>query len=246
MSAESMVAAMEALLGLGEFRDNTNKVTEWYGLNGQPWCDQAITYAAWHSGNQGPVVFGGKYAYTPAHAQAFADHGEWHPMTSGVVASGIRRGDVVFFDWSGGSSIGGIDHVGLVTGTNGATVYTVEGNVENGCRRKVRGAHEIAGFGRPAYTGSNQKPAPPAAHGLAAFPGTDWFRKAPNSATVTAMGKRLVAVGCGRYSSGPGPQWSDADRQSYAAWQRRCGLSGSDADGFPGKATWDRLKVPVA
>jgi murein DD-endopeptidase MepM/ murein hydrolase activator NlpD len=34
------------------------------------------------------------------------------------------------------------------------------------------------------------------------------------------------------------------DRQSYAAWQHKLGFSGSDADGTPGKGSWDRLHVP--
>ncbi|MFD7539561.1 MULTISPECIES: peptidoglycan-binding protein [unclassified Streptomyces] len=81
--------------------------------------------------------------------------------------------------------------------------------------------------------------------GYAPFPGTAWFKSAPRSPLVTAMGRRLVAEGCGRYSSGPGPQWTDSDRQSYAAWQRKRGFGGADADGWPGKATWDALKVPA-
>ena len=253
MSVEIMIAAMESLLGTAEHGgDNTNKVTAWYGLNGQPWCDQGITYAAWHSGNQAAVCFGGKYAYTPTHAQAFKDHGQWHPMTNGVVASGIRRGDIVFFDWEGGSAIGGIDHVGIVTGTNGATVYTIECNIDNACLRKVRGVHEIAGFGRPAYTGaSNNAPAPSSAPiktpsgSYQPFPGTAWFHKAPRAALVERMGQRLVAVGCSKYKTGPGPQWTDADRESYKAWQRKRGFTGDDADGWPGKASWDALKVPA-
>jgi hypothetical protein len=76
------------------------------------------------------------------------------------------------------------------------------------------------------------------------FPGTDWFKKNPKSAIVTAMGKRLVAEGCSAYSSGPGPQWTDADKASYAKWQRKLGYSGTAADGWPGKASWDKLKVP--
>ena len=76
------------------------------------------------------------------------------------------------------------------------------------------------------------------------FPGADWFRNNPNSPIVTAMGVRLVAEGCGAYLSGPGPQWSDVDRQSYANWQRKLGYAGSDADGWPGQTSWDRLKVP--
>ncbi|MBB5934580.1 peptidoglycan-binding protein [Streptomyces zagrosensis] len=88
--------------------------------------------------------------------------------------------------------------------------------------------------------GSTGKPA-----ALAPFPGAAWFKKNPRSPLVTAMGRRLVAEGCGRYVSGPGPQWTDADRKSYAAWQRKRGFSGADADGWPGKTTWDALKVPA-
>ncbi|MFF8485147.1 peptidoglycan-binding protein [Streptomyces antibioticus] len=76
------------------------------------------------------------------------------------------------------------------------------------------------------------------------YPGESWFRKKPRSAIVTAMGKRLVAVGCSAYSSGPGPQWTEADRKSYAKWQRKQGHTGSAADGWPGITTWTALKVP--
>ncbi|MFE5996780.1 peptidoglycan-binding protein [Streptomyces sp. NPDC056454] len=76
------------------------------------------------------------------------------------------------------------------------------------------------------------------------FPGASFFAVGRNSPIVTAMGKRLVAEGCGRYAVGPGPRWSEADRNSYAAWQRKLGYTGSDADGIPGKTSWDRLKVP--
>ncbi|MFG2963593.1 peptidoglycan-binding protein [Streptomyces sp. NPDC048288] len=76
------------------------------------------------------------------------------------------------------------------------------------------------------------------------FPGASWFRKNPKSPVVTAMGKRLVANGCSAYASGPGPQWTEADRQSYAKWQRRLGYTGSSADGWPGAKSWAALKVP--
>ncbi|MEW2300065.1 peptidoglycan-binding protein [Streptomyces sp. NPDC006655] len=80
--------------------------------------------------------------------------------------------------------------------------------------------------------------------GYAPFPGAGYFRTGRSSALVTAMGKRLVAEGCGRYAKGPGPSWTDADRRSYAAWQRKLGYSGDDADGIPGPASWAKLRVP--
>ncbi|MEU3836514.1 peptidoglycan-binding protein [Streptomyces microflavus] len=76
------------------------------------------------------------------------------------------------------------------------------------------------------------------------YPGAAFFKAGRRSPIVTAMGKRLVAEGCGRYTVGPGPAWSTADRNSYAAWQRKLGYTGTDANGIPGKTSWDRLKVP--
>ncbi len=85
----------------------------------------------------------------------------------------------------------------------------------------------------------------PGTQTYAPFPGTAWFKGNPRSVLITAMGRRLVAEGCGRYADGPGPQWTDADRQSYAAWQRKQGFAGTDADGWPGQQTWDALQVPT-
>lgn len=76
------------------------------------------------------------------------------------------------------------------------------------------------------------------------FPGADWFKRNPKSPVVTAMGKRLVAEGCSAYSSGPGAQWTDADRESFRKWQRKLGDAPAYCDGWPGKKQWDALKVP--
>ncbi|MFD6889306.1 peptidoglycan-binding protein [Streptomyces sp. NPDC059957] len=86
----------------------------------------------------------------------------------------------------------------------------------------------------------NEVPAPK----FEPFPGVDFFRSYPRSPIVTAVGRRLVEVGCSAYASGPGPQWTAADIASYAKWQRRLGYSGRDADGIPGRTSWDALKVP--
>ncbi|GGP91665.1 peptidoglycan-binding protein [Streptomyces roseolilacinus] len=93
---------------------------------------------------------------------------------------------------------------------------------------------------------SPQKPAPPkpATPRYQPFPGAAFFRSNPRSPIITAMGRRLVAEGCGRYRVGPGPRWSEADRRSYAAWQRKLGHTGADADGWPGATSWNVLKVP--
>jgi LysM repeat protein len=88
------------------------------------------------------------------------------------------------------------------------------------------------------------KTATPAAQPLEPFPGAGFFHGGRHSSVITAMGRRLVAEGCGKYATGPGPNWTNADRNSYAAYQRKLGYTGSAADGIPGKASWDKLRVP--
>src|SRR5690606_9022960 len=109
----------------------------------------------WKSGNEAAVVFGGAYAYTVAHAEKFRSKGQWH-----TDVAGIRRGDIVFFDWNGSNNISAIDHVGLVTGVRpDGTVDTIEGNYQNKCGRWQRHADTIVGYGRPAYGGVTTPPA---------------------------------------------------------------------------------------
>ncbi|MEU7046029.1 peptidoglycan-binding protein [Streptomyces varsoviensis] len=86
------------------------------------------------------------------------------------------------------------------------------------------------------------KPAP--APKFEPFPGVDFFKSYPRSPIVTAMGRRLVAEGCSAYSSGPGPQWTTADRDSFRKWQHHLGDAPQYCDGWPGRRQWDALKVP--
>ncbi|PVC91405.1 hypothetical protein DBP19_16415 [Streptomyces sp. CS090A] len=80
------------------------------------------------------------------------------------------------------------------------------------------------------------KPKPPA------FPGRSAFGPGKRNANVTRLGEALVAKGYGRfYKVGPGPSWSNADRNAVRAFQRAQGWTGSDADGYPGPETWRRL-----
>lgn len=93
-------------------------------------------------------------------------------------------------------------------------------------------------------------PAKAAAVEYEPFPGSSFFHGGRHSPIITAMGRRLVAEGCGRYNSGPGPDWTNADRASFAAWQHKyskehhLGWSDADCDGIPGKTSWAALKVP--
>jgi hypothetical protein len=73
------------------------------------------------------------------------------------------------------------------------------------------------------------------------YPGAGFFHGGRHSPLITAMGRRLVAVGCGAYSSGPGPNWTNADKESVRRFQKKRGFKQT---GIPDKATWDALKIP--
>ncbi|MFI5660772.1 peptidoglycan-binding protein [Streptomyces sp. NPDC051684] len=74
------------------------------------------------------------------------------------------------------------------------------------------------------------------------FPGVKYFGPGKNNAYVTRLGKMLVERGGKRfYKVGPGPKWSEADRNATRAFQRAQGWRGSAADGIPGPTTWAYL-----
>jgi hypothetical protein len=77
------------------------------------------------------------------------------------------------------------------------------------------------------------------------FPGTSWFTTGRRSPVIEAMHHRLMAVDCSAYQTSQHlDTWGSGDVASYAKWQHKCGYTGKDADGIPGKVTWDKLHVP--
>src|SRR6266702_2549929 len=98
---EDMIRRAERSLGIS---GRPNGITEWYSVrNGRvfaraAWCDQSITFWAFHSGNHDAVCFGRDYAYTVWHAQRFSNKGQWHAGT------GVRDG--IVFTIEGNTSDG--------------------------------------------------------------------------------------------------------------------------------------------
>ena len=77
------------------------------------------------------------------------------------------------------------------------------------------------------------------------FPGASFFHTGKKSPIIAAMHHRLVAEGCNRYQSSANPDvWGPGDVKSYTAWQQKIGFAGDDANGIPGKTSWDKLQVP--
>jgi len=97
----------------------------WYGFNSRvEWCACFVSWCINQAGYSEP-----KFAACASQGVPwFKEHGQWAAGNYTDVAPG----DVIFFDWDGG----GADHVGLVIGTDGTNVYTVEGNSGDACKIK--------------------------------------------------------------------------------------------------------------
>lgn len=106
-----------------------------------PWCDMFVSWVGEQLGIRETV---GWDAWTVKHAEWFAAQGRW--------GSKPTPGAVVFFDWSGGKEIAGIDHVGFVVKDNGdGTISTIEGNAEGVVAKRIRSVGTVAGYGYPEY-----------------------------------------------------------------------------------------------
>lgn len=194
-----------------------------YGWNCVPWCDICVSQIGFEA--TGSYALLGRFAWTPSHAQWWVSKGRW-----GTTA---RPGAMVFFDWAGGKSIGGIDHVGLVVKplSNGL-VRTVEGNAHtaahpnDGVWVHDRNPALIVGYGYPAYTSA--PPLPPPA--IPPFPGTT--RLGSSGPAVVQVQARLKARGWRIVVDG---QFGPATDRIVRLFQREKHIA---VDGVVGPVTW--------
>ncbi|MEV4244218.1 CHAP domain-containing protein [Streptosporangium canum] len=144
---ENLLRVMEPELGYREQAGQRTTFGEWYSTNvvkdpqyrTAPWCDIVI---AWAAGKAGVEDFVGQFAWTPSHARWFETRGAWSDEP--------EPGALVFFDWSGGKDIKGIDHVGVVERVEDGTLHTIEGNVDGvWLKRKTRDESKVVGYGLP-------------------------------------------------------------------------------------------------
>lgn len=96
----------------------------WYGFNSRvEWCACYVSWVLNQAGYSEP-----KFAACQSQGVPyFSSNGRW--ANRGY--KDIAPGDVIFFDWQGD---GHSDHVGIVIGTDGSRVYTVEGNSGDACK----------------------------------------------------------------------------------------------------------------
>ena len=98
------------------------KFWQWYGSDRHfEWCAAFTSWCYGQAGKDGPFFTG---CYTGA--EWFKEHEQWGDADYADIAPA----DCIFFDWN---LDGDADHVGLVIGTDGVNVYTVEGNRDDIC-----------------------------------------------------------------------------------------------------------------
>ena len=96
----------------------------WYGFPSRvEWCACFVSWCYGQVGLSEP-----RFAACQSQGAAwFQSHGQWGARGY----ENIAPGDAIFFDWD---LDGGADHVGIVIGTDGSKVYTVEGNSGDACK----------------------------------------------------------------------------------------------------------------
>ena len=98
----------------------------WYGFDSRvAWCACFVSWCYGQAGLSEPRFAACQSQGVPW----FTSHGQWGARGY----ENIAPGNAIFFDWD---LDGSADHVGLVIGTDGNRVYTVEGNSGDACKIK--------------------------------------------------------------------------------------------------------------
>lgn len=160
MSLSKVIEVARADLGYTESPASSNmtKYGEWYGVNGVPWCVQALAFWFDQAGERMAFFGGGKTASCSILLRWYREQGLTVPVEE------VQVGDIVLLNFNYKSSA---DHCGLVVETHwhqdGTLDYivTIEGNTTSGdalnqdnggcVAIKARFPHQIVAVCRPQY-----------------------------------------------------------------------------------------------
>jgi CHAP domain len=153
---QKLLEVAKSQLGYHEKADGYTKFGDWYSKHvdkdsvykTSAWCDM---FLAWAADKAGIEDWTGQFAYTPDHAKWFKKHDAWGHKA--------EPGAIVFFSWSGGKSIGDIEHVGIVERVDGHTLHTIEANHDNALLRATRDVSQVVGYGYPSKVKVKAAPA---------------------------------------------------------------------------------------
>ena len=161
MTAEKLLDLARGEIGITESPAGSNKVkynTAYYGSevsgSAYPWCVAFIWWLFKQAGAS-ELFYGGKKTASCTVLNTY------HQGQGQGVSGDYQPGDIIFFNFSGGSST---DHVGICESWNGTAITTIDGNTGTGneanggaVMRRERNKRYIAAAYRPAYS-KEEKP----------------------------------------------------------------------------------------
>lgn len=232
-TASEFVKKGASQIGVKESPAGSNKVkyAEWYGMNGQPWCDMFVSWCAAQVGASSLV---GKFAYCPSHVNYAKKLGQWLDREAKP-----QPGDIVFF--SNGTRA---CHVGIVEKRNGtSSVTTIEGNTsvtsnDNGgaVMRRTRSygtvgsSWYIMGFFRPKWGGSSSSSSSTSSASNSS--------SSSSSSTAGKSGIKKVQAWVGTTQDGiDGPKTKKATLKKYQTELNKQYKAGLTVDGVWGSKT---------
>lgn len=159
MTSDKILSIAKKEVGTTESPKGSNKVkynTEYYGRavtgSAYPWCCAFVWWVFKQAGASKLFYDGKKTAYCPTLLDYYKKKGQ--------TVTDYKPGDIVFFNFSGGTNPA---HVGICTAWDGAYITTIDGNTGNGNEANggavmLRKRHKkyVVGVARPAYASATK------------------------------------------------------------------------------------------
>lgn len=147
LTAKNVLLVAQSQLGQHEDAQGRTKYGKWYGqrvkdagFETAAWCDMFAAWCANQVAGDTALEATGCFAYTPWHAQWFADRGRFDRK--------LEVGAYAFYSWSQSRNISDIDHVETIEKIfDDGTFYAIGGNVSNAVKRTRRSKAYLVGVG---------------------------------------------------------------------------------------------------
>ena len=161
MSLSKVIEVARADLGYTENPPGSNmtKYGEAYGMNGVPWCVEALWFWFNEAGERMAFFGGGQTASCSVLLRWYREQGLTVPVSE------VQTGDIVILNFHGTKDT---EHCGLVVDADGTYVATIEGNTSPGLEGsqdnggcvawKRRLLSQIVGVFRPQYKPDDPQP----------------------------------------------------------------------------------------
>ena len=161
-TVDRFIEIAKAEVGVVEEKYNKVKYNEWYygrkvsassdESGSYAWCAVFISWCAYMAGIPEGVI--PKFALCNDGRTFYKAVDRYDTDISTV-----KKGDIVFINWSGGTKL---QHVGIVVEVNDSTITTVEGNRSNAVRLETYniGDKRLIGFAHPDFDSLDPKDEP--------------------------------------------------------------------------------------